>query len=255
MGWAQELEPDGHGNLISALTYFLLGSECRFSCSMCDLWKYTLDAKKTPVGSLTLQIENLHRRIAHESPNRNPREWLKLYNASNFFDPANVDPSEHATIAQWCRGFERVIVENHAALLARQNIRDSVLRFRDLLDGELEIAMGLETIDPQGRKWLNKSMSLDQFAKAVEFLGTEAIHVRAFVLLQPLGTPLADSVDWAVRSSQWVRGEPHLLDSHSDWQWFHPERRKASRLAASNGPTARTSLREIASRSARPIGS
>jgi len=204
MGWAQELEPDGHGNLISALTYFLVGSECRFSCSMCDLWKYTLDAKKTPVGSVTLQIEDLHRRIARESPNRNPREWLKLYNASNFFDPANVDPSEHATVAQWCRGFERVIVENHAALLARRNIRDSVLRFRDLLDGELEIAMGLETIDPQGRKWLNKSMSLDQFAKAVEFLGTEAIHVRAFVLLQPLGTPLADSVDWAVRSSQWA---------------------------------------------------
>jgi radical SAM enzyme (TIGR01210 family) len=204
MGWTLEIEPDGQGDLVTTRTYFLVGSECRFTCSMCDLWKYTLAEPQTPAGSLTLQIEKLHQRVANEGTQKKSREWLKLYNASNFFDPINVDPSEYESIANQCHGFERVVVENHAALFASEKTKSSSLRFRDSLDGDLEIALGLETIDPAARKWLNKSMSLDQFAQAVDFLCSEAIKVRAFVLLQPLGTPLEDSVQWAVESCRWA---------------------------------------------------
>ena len=62
--------------------------------------------------------------------------------------------------------------------------------------------MGLETIDPNGMKLLNKSMTLDHFQQSVDFLNREGIYVRAFVLLQPLGTMEKEAVDWAVRSCQ-----------------------------------------------------
>ena len=202
MGWVREQEPDSQGGLVSSRTYFLVGSECRFSCSMCDLWKYTLIEGRTPVGSLSAQIEEISHRISQESSVATGGEWLKLYNASNFFDPANVDPQEYESIAKQCEGFDRVVVENHAALLSSNKTQELVRRFRDMLSGDLEVAMGLETIDPLGMKWLNKAMTLEDFEHAVRFLGGEGIYVRAFVLLQPLGTPCEESVEWAVRSCQ-----------------------------------------------------
>jgi hypothetical protein len=85
-------------------------------------------------------------------------------------------------------------------MMASKKTQDSVLRFRDLIEGPLEVAMGLETMDPNAMKWLNKSMSLEQFQKAVEFLNGEEIFVRSFVLLQPLGTRVDESVEWALKS-------------------------------------------------------
>jgi len=168
---------------------------------MCDLWKYTLQEARTPAGSISSQIEELNRQVLSEGSSGN-KEWVKLYNASNFFDPLNIDTSEYPSISRGCDDFQRVVVENHASMLISPKTRDLVRRFRDLLPCELEIAMGLETIDPIGMKWLNKSMSLDQFEQAVEFLIHEEILVRSFVLLQPLGTPIDESVEWAVKSCQ-----------------------------------------------------
>jgi radical SAM enzyme (TIGR01210 family) len=202
MGWVREMEPDGQGGLIPARTYFLVGSECRFSCSMCDLWKYTLTQDRTPIGSLASQIADLNRQVDALPPQARPREWLKLYNAANFFDPANVDPGEYPAILKQCEGFERLVVENHASLLSSSKTQQLVRRFRDGFDGELELALGLESIEPSAMRCLNKSMSLDQFQAALEFLRSEQIFVRVFVLLQPMGTPIDESVYWAVASCQ-----------------------------------------------------
>lgn len=202
MGWVREMEPDGQGGLVPARTYFLVGSECRFSCSMCDLWKYTLTQDRTPVGSLASQIADLNRQVGALNPQERPTEWLKLYNAANFFDPANVDPGEYPAILKQCEGFERLVVENHASLLSSSKTQQLVRRFRDGFKGELELALGLESIEPNAMRWLNKSMSLEQFQAALEFLRSEQIFIRVFVLLQPMGTPIDESVDWAVASCQ-----------------------------------------------------
>ena len=202
MGWVREMEPNGQGGLIPARTYFLVGSECRFSCSMCDLWKYTLAQDRTPVGSLASQIADLNRQVGALNPQERPTEWLKLYNAANFFDPANVDPAEYPAILKQCEGFERLVVENHASLLISSKTQQLVRRLRDGFEGELELALGLESIEPNAMRWLNKSMSLEQFQAALEFLRSERIFIRVFVLLQPMGTPIDESVDWAVASCQ-----------------------------------------------------
>jgi uncharacterized Fe-S cluster-containing MiaB family protein len=66
------------------------------------------------------------------------------------------------------------------------------LRFRDLLTGALEIAMGLETVHPQVLAGLNKRMTLEQFSRAASFLRRNGIDLRAFILVQPPLMPAAE---------------------------------------------------------------
>jgi uncharacterized Fe-S cluster-containing MiaB family protein len=60
--------------------------------------------------------------------------------------------------------------------------------------------MGLETIDPRAERVLNKSLRRSHFETACRILIEAKIHSRVFVLLQPPGTPVHESVDWATRS-------------------------------------------------------
>ena len=225
-----EGEPIAGSAIVPTATYFLTGSECRYTCSMCDLWKYTT-GDRTDKGSLPRQIQLLHQE--HNTIERGVR-WLKLYNASNFFDTANVPEEDLHTIASLCHGFRRVIVENHAAMLGSSTVRQRILRFQEQLDGELEIAMGLETIEPEAIRLLNKKMSLEQFADACRFLRDSGIHARAFVLLQPPGGAPTTSVEWTVKSCQWAfscgiercsiiptrpgNGFNDTMESHGLWQ-------------------------------------
>ncbi len=199
-GTLLEQESDGRGGTVLTATYFLTGSECRFTCSFCDLWKYTVD-QPTPPGSLVRQIDSLHEQIAKSGAA--PR-WLKLYNASNFFDPKNVPESECQEIALRCRGFERIIVENHASLFRSKTCRESAEQFASTCGAHLEVAMGLETIEPIAESLLNKSLHRSAFIDACDFLRSAGIGIRAFVLLQPPGTVTAESVDWAVRSCEFA---------------------------------------------------
>lgn len=179
------------GKLEVVTTLFLVGAECPFQCSMCDLWKYTLDSP-TQVGAIPRQIE-LGLRQVEELGN-----WVKLYNASNFFDPRAIPWEDHPTIADQCRSFKRVIVECHPKLVLAH--ADRILDFRDRLSGRLEIAMGLESVDPRAIALLNKSMSLEQFRRAADWCTDHEIDTRSFVILQPPGTASCESVDWAVES-------------------------------------------------------
>ena len=97
------------------------------------------------------------------------------------------------------QSFETVIVENHPRLCG-----DEVLRFRDMVPGQLEIAVGLETVHEPTLAALNKRMTLRDYEKAVRFLCDHEIRVRTFILLRP---PLLDEeqgVDWAIRSIQFA---------------------------------------------------
>jgi len=235
-GYVIDLEPDGRGDIVRTATYFLTGSECRFTCAMCDLWKYTVDGE-TPSGSIPLQIQSLHKFVTqNDNSDEHSIRWLKLYNASNFFDRKNIPWEDLESIATLCDGYERIIVENHAALFASERVREQVLMFADRLEGQLEIAMGLETIEPAAMNQLNKGMSIEQFQAACAFLSSHGISIRAFVLLQPPGSEPAQSTDWCVRTCEaawnWgvaccsvipTRSGNGFVDQlHSSGQWFPP---------------------------------
>ncbi len=194
-----EWEPDRCGGLVLTTTVLLTGAECRFACTMCDLWRNTLN-EPTPTGSLAKQL-----RVALSQIEQG--QWIKLYNSSNFFDPRSVPAEDLAEIAELCRPFDRVIVENHPRLL-----RPSIEIFQKSLRGKLEIAMGLETIYEPSLSLLNKEATLDDFKYACRFLLNQEIDVRAFVLLQPPATPMAEAVSWAVNSTRfaWEHGVRHV---------------------------------------------
>src|ERR1041385_6958357 len=128
------------GTVARVGTVFLTGRECPWRCAMCDLWRWTT-REDTPAGAIPSQIEAA-RTIWRERDESISR--LKLYNASNFFDPRAVPESDYPSIAARVSGLEQVIVESHPSLIG-----DRIDRFRDALDPvALEVAMGLETVHP-----------------------------------------------------------------------------------------------------------
>ena len=184
---AHEHERRPGGGLRETATLFLVGKECPFSCVFCDLWQETLDGA-TPVGSLPQQLEPALRQISHRSA-------IKLYNASNFFDPAAVPPEDDATMLKLLDGFERVIVECHPRFLGAR-----CFSFAERLSGTLEVAIGLETVHPDVLPRLNKKMTVADFDTAAAALGRRQIGLRAFVLLGCPFIPAAEQLGWTLRS-------------------------------------------------------
>jgi archaeosine synthase beta-subunit len=182
-----EDEFSSNGAVEPVATIFLTNRECPFRCLMCDLWRNTL-TETVPLGAIPAQIDHA---LLHLEPARQ----LKLYNSGSFFDPKAIPPEDYGAIAKRANRFERVIVESHPALTG-----DACLRFRDLLSGQLEIAMGLETTHPEVLAGLNKRMTLDQFSAAAKFLRRNTIDLRVFILVQPPLMPAAEASSWAQRS-------------------------------------------------------
>ena len=180
------------GDLARVGTVFLTGRECPWHCAMCDLWRYTTSAD-TPAGAIPAQIQEA-RRAWHERGEAISR--IKLYNASNFFDPRSVPDGDYDTIGALVSGLEQVIVESHPSLVS-----DRVDRFRDALAGpRLEVAMGLETVHPAALDALNKRMTTDDFARAADELHRSDVTLRVFLLIAPPFVPADEQDEWLLKS-------------------------------------------------------
>ena len=182
-----EQERSADGRLVTVATIFLSNRECPFRCLMCDLWKNTTD-ESVPAGAIPAQIDHALERLP-------TADHVKLYNSGNFFDAKAIPTSDLPHIAARVRHFENVIIENHPKLT-----NETCLRFRDQLDGHLEVALGLETIHPQVLPSLNKQMTVDDFDRAAKFLVGHEVAVRSFVLLKPPPLDENDGIKWAMRS-------------------------------------------------------
>lgn len=172
-------------------TIFLTNKECPFRCLMCDLWKNTLDVSVS-LGDIPRQIEYALNRLPAV-------QHIKLYNSGNFFDRKAIPVEDYAAIAKLLKPFKTVIVENHPLLTG-----EACLHFRDLLEGRLEIAMGLETIHPEVLKRLNKRMTKDDFARAVSFLGRHEIATRAFILICPPFLTEDEGRRWTIHTMEFA---------------------------------------------------
>jgi uncharacterized Fe-S cluster-containing MiaB family protein len=181
------------GSLERAVTVFLAGAECPFTCSFCDLWRWTLEGA-TPVGALPIQLSRALASLQFPPPSRR-----KLYNASNFFDRRAVPPQDLPKIAELARPFGAVTVESHANLVG-----SATLDFRALLAGRLEVAIGLETIHPDAMAHLNKRMDLGAFERAATFLTRHDIDLRVFVLLGAPYVPADLAIEWTVRAVEYA---------------------------------------------------
>lgn len=183
----REQERSADGVIEDVGTVLLTNRECPFTCVFCDLWRHTLD-DATPRGAIVAQLKEA-------LPQLIPVSVVKLYNAGNFFDPQAIPPEDWSAIAALVQDTRVVIVENHPRLTD-----DRVLRFRELLSGRLEVALGLETANEAVLGRLNKQMTVADFQRAARWLREHDCDVRAFVQLGLPGLIGDDDVEWTIRS-------------------------------------------------------
>jgi radical SAM enzyme (TIGR01210 family) len=160
---------------------------------MCDLWKNTTD-KSVPDGAIPNQIEWALNHLPDV-------KHLKLYNSGSFFDKRAIPEKDYKRIASLISSFETVVVESHPGL-----INEKCLTFRDMLKPDLHIALGLETVNPEILKKLNKQMTLEDFRNSVSFLTLHGILSRAFILLRPPFMSESEGIYWAERSIDFAFG-------------------------------------------------
>lgn len=194
--WVEE-EPTLTGTPQSALTLLLAVAECPWRCAMCDLWKHTLP-HPTPAGSIKLQIEHALASLPSDQP---LPKIIKLYNSGSFFDPHSIPRDEWDAIARLTEPFERVVVENHPRLTNQR-----VFEFARLLNGQLEVAIGVETLQTGMLRRLNKGMNRDDIDTAITRLRNHAIDVRGFLMLRPPWTLDAEAIRWTLLSLRHLFG-------------------------------------------------
>ncbi|MGA9270630.1 MAG: radical SAM protein, partial [Lutimonas sp.] len=182
-----EKERRPNGQVDDTAIVFLSNKECSFKCLMCDLWKNTSD-EAVPIGAIPEQIEWALARLPSA-------KHIKLYNSGSFFDEKAIPRSDYKRIARLVDHFETVIVESHPRLIG-----EKCLEFRDQISGKLEVAIGLETVHPEVLARLNKQMTLDDFERGVDFLKSNNMNSRAFILLRPPFMTEEEGIVWARKS-------------------------------------------------------
>ncbi len=182
-----EEEIDENGISQSTLTVFLSNRECPFRCLMCDLWVNTLDYSVGPGA--------INRQIAAGISRFPAAVQIKLYNAGSFFDPAAIPPDDYSEIAAAIKKYGRVIVESHPSF-----INERCLNFSRLIDGQLEVAIGLETADEQTLDKLNKKFNVQDFKQSADLLLQNGIDLRVFILVRPPFTTEKEGLEQAKRS-------------------------------------------------------
>lgn len=182
-----EKERTANGEILDTGIVFLTNKECSFRCLMCDLWKNTT-TESVAIGAIPNQISW----AIDKMPNI---QQIKLYNSGSFFDPKSIPYDDYAHIADLVKPYDRVIVEAHPKLIQQKS-----LEFNTLIDGKLEVAIGLETVHTEVLQKLNKKMDVEDFVTAVKFLEKHNIKSRAFILLKPPFMNEKEGVFWAKKS-------------------------------------------------------
>jgi archaeosine synthase beta-subunit len=182
-----EEERSATTEIVSVATIFLTNRECPWRCVMCDLWKNTLDFT-VPSGAIPVQIDYALEKLPSA-------QQIKLYNSGSFFDQKAIPREDYSAIAKRMKPFQNVIIECHPALIG-----DDCLRFQEMIDANLEVAMGLETSNEEVLQKLNKGMTLQQFSQACDFLKSHSIAIRSFILLKPPFFEEDEGLYWAERS-------------------------------------------------------
>jgi len=192
-GWFNDQERTLEGDVKEVAAVLLTNRECPYSCLMCDLWKHTT-SETVPVGAIPAQLEYALEKLS-------PATHLKLFNSGSFFDPRAIPVEDYPRIAALSSGKESVLVESHTAFIGKE-----CLEFSRMLNSQLQVAIGLETVHPEILPRLNKGMNLEDFKKSVDFLRSNGILTRAFILLRPPFLSEAEGVEWACRSIDFAFG-------------------------------------------------
>lgn len=214
VAWFVEAEYHPDGTVAPVLTVLLRNRECPWRCVFCDLWQHTLETSLSP-GDAVAQLEAALRGQADaplDATTGGAPRTAKLYNAGSFFDARAIPRAEDAGLAALLAdaGMERVIVESHPTLIGercwkfRDHLAQAAARRGRGRVPQLEVAMGLETADPEILRRLEKGFDHATFAAAAAALRHEGVDLRVFVLVQPPFEKPDQAIEGAVRAVRYA---------------------------------------------------
>jgi archaeosine synthase beta-subunit len=159
-------------------------------CSMCGYAKDTLGRSATE-EELANQLDRVLGRYRDEP-------YVKIYTSGSFLDDREVDPASRVRLAKAFGGRARRLLFETLPQFATEPAIGAV---RDAFGGELEVALGLESTQPEvlGRL-INKGESPSEYLAAGDRVRSFGARPKAYLLLKPPYLTEAESVADVVTS-------------------------------------------------------
>ena len=173
-------EPEAlHGQRIPAFVAILRTRGCYWAdlkgCSMCGYAKDTLGRSAT-AEELSRQRDRI--RQAYRG-----QPYVKFYTSGSFLDDREVDPESRAALLGSFSGTARRILFETLPEFATP---ERLAPLREAFDGEIEVALGLESTQPEvlGRL-INKGAPPSEYLQAADRIRALGFRTKGYLLLKP----------------------------------------------------------------------
>jgi len=167
-------------------------------CSMCGYAKDTLGRSAT-LDELAEQTDRALQRYAGEP-------YVKVYTSGSFLDDREVDPESRRRLVERFSGrARRLLFETLPEFATPEVLRPLASSF----DGELEVALGLETTDPVVlARYVHKNAPPSEYLAAGDRVRSLGLRAKAYLLLKPPYLTEEESIEDVVRSVR--EAAPHF---------------------------------------------
>ncbi len=183
-----------HGAPVPAFVLILRTRGCYWAdlkgCTMCGYARDTLGRSTTP--------EELRRQLDEALRQYRGQPYVKIYTSGSFLDEREVDAPSRTAIARAFGGTaRRLLIESLPEFVTE----DRVVPLREAFGGELEVALGLESTQPEVlNRMINKGSSPEEYLAAADRLRRFGAHPKGYLLLKPPYLTEGESIEDVVRS-------------------------------------------------------
>ncbi len=174
------VEPEALGaERVSAFVLILRTRGCYWAdlkgCSMCGYAKDTVGRSATS-EELAGQLDRAMKRYRAEP-------YVKIYTSGSFLDDREVDPASRERIVSAFSGSaHRLLFETLPEFVTAETLAP----LRDRFSGELEVAMGLESSQPEVlQRFVNKGSTPQEYFAAAERIRSVGLRAKGYLLLKP----------------------------------------------------------------------
>ena len=179
---------------VSAFVLILKTRGCYWAdlkgCSMCGYAKDTLGRSATP--------EELAEQTARALLRYRGEPYVKIYTSGSFLDDREVDSDSRRRILAAFSGKARRLLFETLPEFATTETLDPLRR---AFDGELEVALGLESTDPTVlARFVHKNAPPAEYLSAADRVHRVGLRAKAYLLLKPPYLTESESIDDVVRS-------------------------------------------------------
>ncbi|HEV2165649.1 MAG TPA: archaeosine biosynthesis radical SAM protein RaSEA [Thermoplasmata archaeon] len=191
-------------------------------CSMCGYSRDTLGRAATS-DELASQISEARSAYRGEP-------YVKVYTSGSFLDDREVDPASRlALVSAFRDGARRFLFET----LPEFATPEALSPLSEAFPGQLEVAMGLESADPEVlRRFVNKGSPPQEYLEAADRVRALGIPTKAYLLLKPPYLSEREAVEDVVRSVEVARDHfdaisvnPVHIQGGTVVEWLYQRRR------------------------------